>query len=53
VLRQPDVIAIPKAASASHLRENFEAAQLTLGKDDYDGHRCALPAAEAQAGGWQ
>jgi diketogulonate reductase-like aldo/keto reductase len=35
VLRQPDVIAIPKAARASHLRDNFEAAQLTLGKDDY------------------
>jgi diketogulonate reductase-like aldo/keto reductase len=30
VLRQPDVIAIPKAARASHLRENIAAADLTL-----------------------
>jgi diketogulonate reductase-like aldo/keto reductase len=35
VLRQPDVIAIPKAARASHLRDNFEAARLTLGEQDY------------------
>ena len=30
VLRQPDVIAIPKAARVSHLRENLAAAELTL-----------------------
>jgi diketogulonate reductase-like aldo/keto reductase len=30
VLRQPDVIAIPKAGREPHLRENFDAAQLTL-----------------------
>ena len=30
VLRQPDVIAIPKAGRAQHLRENLAAAELTL-----------------------
>lgn len=30
VLRQPDVIAIPKAGRERHLRENFAAAELTL-----------------------
>lgn len=30
VLRQPDAIAIPKAAREQHLRENFEAASLAL-----------------------
>ncbi len=30
VLSQPDVIAIPKATGAAHLRENLAAAQLTL-----------------------
>jgi len=31
VLRQPDVIAIPKAARAEHLRDNLAAAELQLG----------------------
>jgi diketogulonate reductase-like aldo/keto reductase len=35
VLRQPDVIAIPKAARASHLRDNFAAVQLTLAAQDH------------------
>ena len=30
LLAQPDVIAIPKASSAAHLRENLAAAELTL-----------------------
>jgi diketogulonate reductase-like aldo/keto reductase len=34
VLRQPDVVAIPKAASVAHLRENAAALDLTLGADD-------------------
>lgn len=34
VLRQPDVIAIPKAARESHLRENLAAAALTLTERD-------------------
>jgi len=34
VLRQPGVIAIPKAASESHLRENYLAAQLELLTED-------------------
>ncbi len=34
VLRQPDVIAIPKASSEVHLRENFAAAELALTAED-------------------
>lgn len=34
VLRHSDVIAIPKAASEPHLRENYRAAQLALSADD-------------------
>ena len=34
VLRQPDVIAIPKAGRESHLRENLAAASLTLTERD-------------------
>jgi diketogulonate reductase-like aldo/keto reductase len=34
VLRQPDVIAIPKAASIAHLRENAAALDLTLSAED-------------------
>jgi diketogulonate reductase-like aldo/keto reductase len=34
VLRQPDVIAIPKAVREEHLRDNLAAAELTLGADD-------------------
>ncbi len=34
VLRQPDVIAIPKAVSASHLLENYRASQLELSAED-------------------
>jgi diketogulonate reductase-like aldo/keto reductase len=34
VLRQPDVIAIPKAGHEQHLRENFEAASLALTERD-------------------
>jgi diketogulonate reductase-like aldo/keto reductase len=36
VLRQPDVIAIPKAARKEHLRENLAAAQLELGAEDFE-----------------
>nr|MBA2548817.1 aldo/keto reductase [Burkholderiaceae bacterium] len=34
VLRQPDMLAIPKAVSAPHLRENYAAAQLELTAED-------------------
>jgi len=34
VLRQPDVIAIPKASSEAHLRENLAAAELALTAED-------------------
>ena len=34
VLRQPDMLAIPKAVSAAHLRENYVAAQLELTAED-------------------
>ena len=34
VLRQPDVVAIPKAGREQHLRDNLAAAQLTLGERD-------------------
>lgn len=34
VLRQPDVIAIPKAVSEEHLRDNFAAADLILTAED-------------------
>ena len=34
VLRQPDVVAIPKAARESHLRDNLAAAELTLTERD-------------------
>ena len=34
VLAQPDVIAIPKASGAAHLRENLAAAEITLSPDE-------------------
>lgn len=34
VLRQPQMIAIPKAAGTAHLRDNYRAATLTLTADD-------------------
>jgi diketogulonate reductase-like aldo/keto reductase len=37
VLRQPDVIAIPKAVREKHLSDNLAAATLTLGEDDLVG----------------
>ena len=36
VLRHPDVIAIPKAADASHIRQNREALDLVLSKQDLE-----------------
>jgi diketogulonate reductase-like aldo/keto reductase len=33
-LRDPNVIAIPKAAAESHVRENVRAAELVLNNDD-------------------
>ena len=34
VLRQPDLIAIPKAASADHVRQNRQALDLVLSNDE-------------------
>jgi diketogulonate reductase-like aldo/keto reductase len=34
VLRQPDVVAIPKASSEAHVRDNHAALALELGADD-------------------
>ncbi len=34
VLRDPDVIAIPKAASDAHVRDNLQAASLELSEED-------------------
>ena len=34
VMREPDVMAIPKAADAAHLRQNWQAASLALDADD-------------------
>lgn len=43
VLRHPDVIAIPKAASEPHLRENYRAAQLELSAEDLAQVDAAFP----------
>jgi diketogulonate reductase-like aldo/keto reductase len=43
VLRQPDVIAIPKAGRERHLRENFAAAELTLTDRDLATVDAGLP----------
>lgn len=43
VLRQPDVIAIPKAGRERHLRENFAAAELTLTDRDFATVDAAFP----------
>lgn len=43
VLREPDVIAIPKAVSAPHLRENFAAAGLRLTARDLTEIEIAFP----------
>ncbi|MGZ8272932.1 MAG: aldo/keto reductase [Burkholderiaceae bacterium] len=44
VLRQPDVIAIPKAGRERHLRENFSAAELTLTDRDLATVDAGFPA---------
>jgi len=43
VLREPDVIAIPKAVSAPHLRDNFAAARLQLRERDLAEVDAAFP----------
>ncbi len=43
VLRHPNVIAIPKAASEAHLRENYRAAQLKLSAEDLAQVDAAFP----------
>ena len=43
VLRHPNVIAIPKAASEPHLRENYRAAQLKLSAEDLAQVDAAFP----------
>jgi diketogulonate reductase-like aldo/keto reductase len=44
VLGQPGVLAIPKAVSATHLRENFEAAQIRLSAEERRRIETAYPA---------
>jgi diketogulonate reductase-like aldo/keto reductase len=43
VLRQPDVIAIPKAVQATHLRENLAAASIELSADELARIDAAFP----------
>ncbi|MGC8806003.1 MAG: aldo/keto reductase [Thiomonas sp.] len=43
VLRQPEVIAIPKAVRSAHLRDNLAATQLQLGVDDLSLLDAAFP----------
>jgi diketogulonate reductase-like aldo/keto reductase len=43
LLRQPNVIAIPKSASEAHVRENFAALDLRLGKQDLAALDRAFP----------
>jgi diketogulonate reductase-like aldo/keto reductase len=43
VLRQPGVIAIPKAGSPEHVRENHRALALRLTDDDYRELNDAFP----------
>jgi diketogulonate reductase-like aldo/keto reductase len=43
VMRRPDVIAIPKAARAEHVRENRAALDLTLDADDLSALDAAYP----------
>jgi len=43
LLRQPDVIAIPKASSAAHVRDNRAAADLALDDEDLDALDRAFP----------
>ena len=52
VLRHPNVVAVPGAATAGQLAENAEAADLELDEDEYQGlaetaSRCAAPGAGA------
>ncbi len=49
VLRQPDVIAIPKAVSDAHQRENWAAANMTLSKAELAAIDAAFSTASAQA----
>jgi diketogulonate reductase-like aldo/keto reductase len=44
VLRQPDVMAIPKAGRAAHLRDNLAAASLVLTAEDLDQINRRFPA---------
>lgn len=44
VLRQPSMIAIPKAGSVAHVRENREAAELTLAPDTLNRLDALFPA---------
>jgi diketogulonate reductase-like aldo/keto reductase len=43
VLRQPDVVAIPKAGSPEHVRENARALEIELGEDDLQALDAAFP----------
>jgi diketogulonate reductase-like aldo/keto reductase len=43
VLRGPNVVAIPKAASVEHVRQNARAADLQLSADDLDALDAAFP----------
>ena len=42
-LRQPNVIAIPKASTKSHVRENAASLKIKLTKEDLTGLDCAFP----------
>jgi diketogulonate reductase-like aldo/keto reductase len=43
VLRHPDVVAIPKAARADHLRDNIAATQIVLDGEDLAAIDRAFP----------
>jgi diketogulonate reductase-like aldo/keto reductase len=43
VVRRPDVVAIPKAATPAHVRENLAALDLTLDADDLAALDRAFP----------
>jgi diketogulonate reductase-like aldo/keto reductase len=43
VLRQPNVIAIPKASTESHVRENAASLKIKLTKEDLTDLDCEFP----------
>ena len=46
VLRQPGVIAIPKASNEKHVRDNARSIEIKLTEDDLGQSRSGIPSAE-------